>query len=146
MSPKITFSGWFISTLSHAYRRLGAAKHSVLLAVSGGADSVALLLGTEQVAKPLGLRLQVASLDHALRPESAMEVAAVRLLAEQRGLPFHARSLNLKAGSGTEARARAARYEALEEIRAAEHLDLIATGHTASDQAETLLMRLTRGT
>jgi len=145
VSPKITFSGWFISALSNAYRRLGAARRSVLLAVSGGADSIALLLGTEQVAKELGLRLQVASLDHALRPESAMEVAGVRLLAEQRGLPFHARSLNLKPGSGMEARARAARYDALEEIRIAEHLDLIATGHTASDQAETLLMRLTRG-
>lgn len=145
MSPEITFGGWFISALSHAYRRLGAARCSVLLAVSGGADSVALLLGTEQVSNQLGLRLQVASLDHALRPESAMEVAAVRSLAEQRGLPFHARSLNLKPGSGAEARARAARYQALEEIRIGEHLDWIATGHTASDQAETLLMRLTRG-
>ncbi|MBF5044181.1 tRNA lysidine(34) synthetase TilS [Aggregicoccus sp. 17bor-14] len=118
----------------------------MLLAVSGGADSVALLVGTAQLAQPLGLRLEVATLDHGLRPEASAEVQGVLALAQRLGLPAHARTLALGAlGAGLEARARTARYAALEGLRAERALDAIATGHTASEQAETLLMRLVRG-
>lgn len=135
-----------MKTLEAAYRRLGLEGRSVLLAVSGGADSTALLVGTARVAPALRLRVEVATLNHGLRLESQAEVLAVARLAAERGLPCHVRDLHLRAGAGLEARARQARYEALESLRREHGLDAVATAHTASDQAETLLMRLARGT
>ena len=136
----------FLDGLRRAYVRLGASQRGILLAVSGGADSTALLIGSARVASPLGLRLQVACLNHGLRPEAAFEVERVQQLAKEHGLAFHTRNLLLAGGAGFEARARAARYAALEAIRSQTRLDFVATAHTASDQAETLLMRLSRGT
>ncbi|MCP3103507.1 tRNA lysidine(34) synthetase TilS [Myxococcus sp. K15C18031901] len=132
-------------TLVDAYVRLGLEGRSVLLAVSGGADSVALLVGTALVRERLRLRVEVATLDHGLRVESRAEVRAVVASAGQRGLVCHARELHLLGGAGVEARARTARYAALEAVRVARGLDVVATAHTADDQAETLLMRLARG-
>lgn len=117
-----------------------------MLAVSGGADSCALLVGTARVREALGLRVEVATLDHGLRPEARQEVEAVVRLAARWGLPCHVRQLRLEPGSGVEARARVARYAALEALRHERGLQKVATAHTASDQAETLLMRLMRGT
>ncbi|GHG84064.1 tRNA lysidine(34) synthetase TilS [Comamonas sp. JC664] len=134
------------ATLRAAYTRLGREGGSVLLAVSGGADSVALLVGTSLVAEALRLHVEVATLDHGLRPAAASEARSVCLLAAARGLPCHVRALGLRAGPGVEARAREARYAALEALRRERGLDVVATAHTASDQAETLLMRLSRGT
>lgn len=134
------------TTLASSFRRLGSQGGSVLLAVSGGADSTALLVGTALVAARLRLRAEVASLDHGLRPESSAEVESVARLAARFHLPFHTRALHLRPGPGVEARAREARYAALEALRSQAGLDVVATAHTASDQAETLLMRLARGT
>jgi tRNA(Ile)-lysidine synthase len=114
----------------------------ILLAVSGGADSLALMTGAIAVARE---RVGVASLDHGLRPASVHEVEAVRRLATTLGVPFYTAALGLAPGPGMEARARKARYEALEALRVAEGYELIATAHTRDDQAETLLMRLARG-
>lgn len=113
-----------------------------LLAVSGGVDSLALLTGAAELVPE---RVGVASLDHGLRPSAAEEVLAVGRLAASAGLPFHTQALGLRAGPGMEARARAARYAALEAIRAAGDYAWVATAHTRDDQAETLLMRLSRG-
>ncbi|MBI3183030.1 MAG: tRNA lysidine(34) synthetase TilS [Myxococcales bacterium] len=131
--------------LEAAYRRCGAEGKHVLLAVSGGADSTALLIATAQLSDRLALLAEVASLDHCLRPESAAEVQGVRALASALGLRFHTRKLELSAGPGVEERSREARYRALEEIRRSRGIDFVATAHTATDQAETLLMRLCRG-
>jgi tRNA(Ile)-lysidine synthase len=133
-------------TLEEAYTRLGLRGGSVLLAVSGGADSTALLVGTARVASRLQLRVEVATLDHGLRPESRAEVQSVVRLAGEQGLPCHVREMRLRGGPGVEARAREARYAALEALRRERGLAVVATAHTASDQAETLLMRLARGT
>jgi tRNA(Ile)-lysidine synthase len=136
----------FPTALEEAYRQLGLVGGSVLLAVSGGADSSALLLGTAQICGRLPLRVEVATLDHGLRPEAREEVEAVARLAAQWGLPCHVRHLQLKPGPSLEARAREARYAALETVRRERGLQAVATAHTATDQAETLLMRLVRGT
>ncbi|WP_224360912.1 tRNA lysidine(34) synthetase TilS [Hyalangium versicolor] len=133
-------------TLVAAYRGFELSGASVLLAVSGGADSTALLVGTALVREQLGLSVEVATLDHGLRPESAEEVRAVERLAARHALPCHVRQLQLRPGAGVELRARQARYEALEAIRLERGLKAVATAHTATDQAETLLMRLARGT
>jgi tRNA(Ile)-lysidine synthase len=134
------------ATLSPVASALRAffASHAgrTLLAVSGGTDSLALLTGAAELAPE---RIGVASLDHGLRPESAAEVQRVQALATERGLPFHTMPLRLQPGPGMEARARKARYAALEQIRVSGGYAWIATAHTQDDQAETLLMRLTRG-
>ncbi|WP_228556722.1 tRNA lysidine(34) synthetase TilS [Myxococcus sp. AB025B] len=127
------------------YARLGLEGRSVLCAVSGGADSVALLVGTASVRERLRLRVEVCTVDHGVRPESRAEARAVGSLCEQLGVPCHVRTLALAQGPGLEARARQARYEALEAVRRERGLSLVATAHSASDQAETLLMRLARG-
>jgi tRNA(Ile)-lysidine synthase len=114
----------------------------MLVGASGGADSLALLVSL----KRLGVSVQALCLDHGLRAESPREVAFVQTVAQAWAIPFHTRQLRLSKGSGLEAAARDARYAALEAVRVELGLDYVATGHTASDQAETLLMRLGRGT
>ncbi len=116
---------------------------TTLLAVSGGVDSLALLTAAAAVAPE---RVGVASVDHGLRATSADEVASVRRLAETLRLPFHSAALGLEPGPGMEARARKARYAALEAMRVAGGYAWVVTAHTRDDQAETLLMRLARGT
>jgi tRNA(Ile)-lysidine synthase len=125
--------------VAQAFARRGGR---ILVGVSGGVDSLALLLAAAELMPE---RLGVASLDHGLRPDSASEVEWVRSLATSRGLPFHTAKLGLEPGPGMEARARKARYAALERIALAEGYAAVATAHTADDQAETLLMRLARG-
>lgn len=99
-----------------------------------------------QAGARLGLSFEVASLDHGLRPEAVAEVEVVRQWAAAYAVPFHTRALGLAPGPAIEARARAARYAALHEIAHERSLGVIVTAHTATDQAETVLMRLTRGT
>lgn len=131
--------------LGSNWRRLGAAGQRVVLAVSGGADSLALLYGSAELAPALGLSLEVATVDHGARAESAGEARSVEAHAGRLGLPFHLTAVKVAPGAGFEARARAARYGALEAVRQRTGAALIATAHTASDQAETVLMRLLRG-
>jgi tRNA(Ile)-lysidine synthase len=136
----------FDEAVFHAVRRLKNVQNSILIAVSGGADSTALMVSLAGLAQRLAVRLEVASLDHGLRSESKAEVEAVVGRARQLGLIAHTRSLGLADGAGLEQRARDARYAQLETLRLERGLGLIATAHTASDQAETVLMRLGRGT
>lgn len=111
------------------------------LAVSGGPDSLALMLLAHAV---LPGQIAVASVDHGLRPEAAGEVALVERLAGERGIPFTAITLTPRPGN-LQAQARAGRYAALAEWARARGLGAVATAHHADDQAETLLMRLNRG-
>jgi tRNA(Ile)-lysidine synthase len=111
------------------------------LAVSGGPDSLALLLLAHAV---LPGQIAVASVDHGLRPEAAGEVALVERVARERGIPFTPLKVTLAPGN-TQARAREARYTALAGWAQREHLGAVATAHHTDDQAETLLMRLNRG-
>jgi tRNA(Ile)-lysidine synthase len=118
-----------------------------VVAVSGGADSVALLraLQTDYPAT-----LTVAHLNHQLRgEESAADEVFVRELASQLGLPCRVRSVavaTLARGANLEATARRLRYEFFTTVAGEVGAQWIATGHTADDQAETVLHRLLRGT
>lgn len=111
------------------------------LAVSGGPDSLALLLLAHAA---LPGRIAVASVDHGLRPEAAGEVALVERIAGERGIPFTPLTVSLAPGN-VQTRAREARYDALARWAAEAGLGALATAHHADDQAETLLMRLNRG-
>ena len=138
-----------------AARALGAAGapepgDGVAVAVSGGADSLALLHALRALAGPRGWRLAVVTVDHGMRPGSAADAAFVADHAKAIGLP--ARVCTLTPGdlarhrpAGPEGAARAARYEAL--WPAADELGCswLATGHTLDDQAETVLLQLLRG-
>jgi tRNA(Ile)-lysidine synthase len=127
------------------WRRVGGAGRRALLAVSGGADSLGMLLATREVAAGLGLGLEVACVDHGLRPGAAREQQEVGALCARLGLPFHPLCAQVPARGNLEAEARAARYAALEACRRGRGLDVVATAHTREDQVETLLLRLGRG-
>jgi len=124
---------------------------TLLLAVSGGPDSTALLHGAAQLAPGRGWRLVVAHLDHALRAESAAEAATVAATAARLGLAAEVRRADVQALATAEHRSledagRQARYRFLEEAAATIGPEaLIATAHTADDAAETMLLRLARG-
>jgi len=117
----------------------------VLAACSGGPDSVAMVDLLDRLAGELGFVLAIASLDHGLRAESAREVLAVERLSTELERPFRTRRLALQPGPGLQKRAREARHRALEALAAELGADRIALGHTADDQAETVLARLLRG-
>jgi tRNA(Ile)-lysidine synthase len=124
---------------------------ALVVAVSGGPDSTALLHGAARLAPKRGWRLTVAHLDHALRPTSADEARAVAAAAAALGCPSELRRVDVAALAAAEHRSpedagRQARYRFLEEVAASRGPDaLIATAHTADDVAETVLLRLVRG-
>jgi tRNA(Ile)-lysidine synthase len=106
---------------------------SVACAVSGGADSMALLV----LAVAAGCEVTAVHVDHGLRPGSHAEAAVVAAAADRFGAGFRAESIDVGEGPNLEARARDARYSVLP--------DDVMTGHTADDQAETVLINLMRG-
>jgi tRNA(Ile)-lysidine synthase len=123
------------------FRRIG-------LAVSGGPDSLALMLLAAEFAKRHQAhdRFVVYSLDHGLRPEAAGEVAYVTESARQLG--FAARALKWegpKPTTGIQQAARNARYRLIAEAMAADETEILLTAHHLADQAETVLMRLAHG-
>jgi tRNA(Ile)-lysidine synthase len=126
----------------------GASAERVLLAVSGGADSMALLHATSRIAPIAGLALAVAHLDHGLRgAESAGDAEFVRAAASDLGIPavVAARRVVRRRGESLETAARRVRYAFLAKAAADFACARIATGHTANDQAETVLLRILRG-
>lgn len=124
----------------------------VLVAVSGGPDSVALLHLLYEIRGEFQLSLEVAHLQHGIRGEGAKEDARfVAELAAKLGLPFHLKEIDLprmksQAGKGNlEALGRAERYRFFAETAKSRGLAKIATAHTQDDQAETVLMWFLRG-
>jgi tRNA(Ile)-lysidine synthase len=129
-------------------RVLGAGRPAaVVVGLSGGADSVALL---HALSRRPGLRLVAAHLDHGLRPGSRRDAAFCRRLCRTLGVPSRSARADVRAraaseGGGLEEAARDERRAFLEGVRAAEGADAIALAHTRDDQAETVLLRLLRG-
>ncbi len=123
---------------------------AALVAASGGPDSTALLHALGALAPGRRWRLAVAHLDHALRPESAEDASFVRRQAAALGLPFFGARVDVRAlpgsvGRSTEEAARLARRSFLARAAREFRADAVALGHTVDDQAETVLLNLTRG-
>ena len=121
---------------------------AIVLAVSGGPDSIALMWLAARWRRTLsrGPRLIAVTVDHGLRVEAAREARDVKRLASRLDLPHRTlRWRGAKPKTGVPAAARAARYRLLAEMARANGATHILTAHTRDDQAETLLMRMLRG-
>jgi tRNA(Ile)-lysidine synthase len=138
-----------------AEEHLFEAGDFVLVAVSGGPDSMALLHVLARLAPRVGARVAAHGVDHGLRAAAADELALAERFARDLGVPFSTTRVEVRPGPNLMARAREARYAALEAAlrRWAEQGGgatgaalRIATGHHADDRAETVLIRLLRGT
>jgi tRNA(Ile)-lysidine synthase len=117
----------------------------IVVAVSGGPDSMALLDVLARVGKKIGFELAAHGVDHGLRPEAASELDVAEEHARRVGVPFRRTLVQVEPGGNLQARARSARYAALERACGAFQGPLLATAHHADDRAETVLLRLLRG-
>lgn len=141
--------GAFLEALAERLSGGGPDGFPVVVAVSGGADSVALLIGLVRLGVP---RLLVAHAEHDLRIDAPADRAFVGRLAERFGLPWIWRRLAVRergdegAGEGLEARARRLRYAFLADVAHEAGARHVLVAHTADDQAETILHRILRGT
>lgn len=125
------------------YGRILQTHEKIVVGVSGGADSVALLhLLTRIVGHE---RLAVAHLDHGWRGGSANDAAFVRETAVSTQIPYHGAKLQAQPASGLEAAGRGARYRFFADVARCEGATAIAVAHHADDQAETVMMNLLRG-
>ena len=120
---------------------------NILVACSGGADSLALAWTSQVVAKRLGLNLICVIIDHQLIKESAQVALEAKIKCENFGIEkVVIKQIEVKENKeGLEAAARKARYEAFEQLAIEFDAKAVLLAHTQDDQAETMLMRLTRG-
>ncbi|MEE8419225.1 MAG: tRNA lysidine(34) synthetase TilS [Dehalococcoidales bacterium] len=131
--------------------KLVSGQRRLLVAVSGGPDSVCLLHILAGLSEELGITLQAAHLDHQLRgPESEEDALYVSRLSGQLGVPVTIQARDVKKyrfqhRMTLEEAAREVRYSFLAEVAGSIGADCVATGHTANDNAETILMHLIRG-
>lgn len=128
-----------------------APRQTVVVSVSGGADSVSLLHVLSRLSQGMGFRIHVASMDHGIRGEAAArDVQHVREIATRWELPFTAGSADAPAfakreGIGLEEAARRVRYDFLAKLAMRHDAACVAAGHHALDQIETILMHMVRG-
>jgi tRNA(Ile)-lysidine synthase len=120
----------------------GGRPERLAVAVSGGPDSLALLL-LACAAYPG--RIRAATVDHGLRPESAAEASFVAAICAERGVPHAILRAGMKERANVQAAARARRYALLTSWLGETGATFLATAHHLDDQAETLVMRLSRG-
>lgn len=132
-------------------KKMLSAGDGVVIAVSGGPDSLCLLHLMYRLSKHLNLRLIVAHLNHCMRPEAEKEALGVKALAEEMSLPFVTRAVDIKKlkkekGISEEEAGRLARYSLLFDVAREYGASKIALGHHLDDQAETVLLNIIRGT
>lgn len=117
----------------------------VLVACSGGPDSMAMLHALAMLRKTMGHLVVAHGVDHGLREEAGRELELVDSLCKTLGISFEVTRVLVTPGSNVQARAREARHRALQEAAIRASAVVVATGHTADDRAETVLLRLLRG-
>jgi tRNA(Ile)-lysidine synthase len=120
-------------------------KGSIIVAVSGGSDSMAALFLSNVWAKKTGREIHAVTVDHGLRAEAAAEAAFVAMVCDRLDIVHTTLAWDgIKPTAGISAAARNARYDLIEEFARDIGVRIIVTGHTSDDQAETVLMRLRR--
>ncbi|MEL7099740.1 MAG: tRNA lysidine(34) synthetase TilS [Pseudomonadota bacterium] len=125
---------------------VGYTEQEIAVAVSGGSDSVALLVLMTELSKRIGLRPVAISIDHRLRLEAEDELQSVMSLCGRLGVPHHVETWRGWDGQGNlQDAARQARLDLITNWAQSRDISTVALGHTADDQAETVLMRLARG-
>lgn len=124
-----------------------AAPPHLLLALSGGVDSIVLLHTLSQLSKPLSFSLSAMHIHHGLSPNADAWLNLCEQVCIDQDIPFYSEKVhvNLQSGLGVEATARDARYQALARVRQQVAAVAIVTAHHMQDQAETLLLQLMRG-
>ena len=133
------------------YDMLGGNRN-ILCAVSGGADSMALIASLRELSGALSVTVSAAHLNHLIRGEEALrDERFVREYCEKNGIPFYCERVDVKKEAehqkkGIEETARDVRYAFFERARLALSCDLVATAHTSNDNLETMLLNLMRGT
>ena len=150
MSPRVNDAKQTLARVRKTISRFRMIQPNdrVIVAVSGGRDSVCLLHVLHCLRDFFPVRLVVAHYEHGLRPmEDAAETDFVQQFAASLGLPFESEKGALSIGreASIEERARDARYAFFEKVRLKHEAQKIALGHHLNDQAETILMRLLRG-
>jgi tRNA(Ile)-lysidine synthase len=123
---------------------------ALVVGLSGGPDSVALLDALAELSARSGLRIVAAHLDHGMRIDSSRDVLFCEELCRRLGVDFRTARADVRGRAarekcGPEEAARLERYAFLRSIRRDEHAPFVAVAHTRDDQAETLLLRLLRG-
>src|SRR5580704_3793184 len=145
-------SSYFLEQVALEVDRLGLRDAGVLVGVSGGADSVALLRSLHALTERAGLRVVAAHLNHGMRPGAADDDAAwTAELCGRLGIPIVLDRVDVPAFAGEhrlnlEEAARAARYRFFDRAARGEHCTYVTVAHTADDQVETVLHHLFRGT
>ncbi|MFZ7125177.1 MAG: tRNA lysidine(34) synthetase TilS [Desulfobacterales bacterium] len=152
MPPSVETSDPLLRRISRTVHRHGMLSEGdhILVGVSGGPDSVALLHALVALSPAWNLKLIVGHMNHGLRREADQEEAFVRRLSARFGLAFHhdlatQASFKAAAGRGPEAAARHVRFRFFRQVAASEGVNRVALGHHADDNAELVLMRLIRG-
>lgn len=142
----------FAQSLLREWRRLQLLETDAVVGVSGGADSVALLLALDELikAKKLKVKIFVAHVDHRLRKTASSDARWVKNLAEALGHDVsisrvEVRKLATQNRDNLEQAARRARYKAFAAIAQKQRAGIVLTAHTMDDQAETVLLNLVRG-
>ena len=121
-------------------------KSDFAVAISGGADSLALAILSKEWAKQNQTSITAITIDHGLRKESAREAEQVSLWMKERGIPHHILNwTGLKPTSGLQAKARKARFDLLSNWCSSNQIHNLILGHHKDDQEETFLLRLSRG-
>lgn len=141
----------FLTELRKGLDRLNVRGQSILVAVSGGADSVALLLGLRELSSEFALSLRIAHLNHRLRgPDCDNDADWVKRLADRLNVPVEIGAVAPESfatsGLGMEETARNLRYRFLDDAARDGGCRSVALAHTADDQSETVLHHLFRGT
>jgi len=121
------------------------AGDTILVAVSGGADSLALAHALSVESKEFVISVTGVTVDHQLQEQSAAQADKVKSQLEELGIDCIIKKVVVNLQDGLEASARKARYEALQEVAKAQNAVAVFLGHTRDDQAETVLLGLARG-
>jgi tRNA(Ile)-lysidine synthase len=121
------------------------AGDTILVAVSGGADSLALAHALSIESKEFAISITGVTVDHQLQEQSSVQAEKVKAQLKNFGLDCIVKKVTVNLKDGLEASARKARYEALQEVAKEKNAVAVFLGHTRDDQAETVLLGLARG-